>query len=289
MAGGAVSLFSWRQIRWPDTWSRYLSFGAVLLLMCAINRVFYVVDYLLVGSRIEEWPFFVAEPQLAVFKGEVLTIVGTLLTVLAWHLAGGWRVLPTVAINRVGNNKWLLLVLYLISIGGMTASLLIPQAAATLGQLIPTMLGFGIISAFLLPLAVWETGFGRLCTTLLLSIPFIIAASGTGMKENMILALLPTAILAWNYFKQPILRVGLLAVGLVALAFITSYVQVFREQVWVGGNDLSRAEFTRNYLDDVRGDELIGIAGKGLTDFRGGLWHGGSRGDGLWNSRGRDV
>ena len=86
--GGSAALFAWRTVRWPDTAARYLSFGAVLLLACVVNRLLYCVDYALAGSHLDEWPFPVARPESAVFKGEVLTVVGTLLTVLAWLALG---------------------------------------------------------------------------------------------------------------------------------------------------------------------------------------------------------
>jgi hypothetical protein len=266
-AGGAATLLAWRQMRWPDDWSRYLSFGAVLLLMCAMNRVFYIADYVIAGPRFDDWPFFVEAPQVAVFKGEVITVTGTMITVLAWYLSGGLRVSPSVVLHRIEGNRWLLLVVYLMSLGGLAVSQMLAAVAAKLGQLLPTLLGLGIVGAFLLPLVFVRTRPGRLAATTLLSVPFIIVASGTGMKENMILAVLPLAVLAWTYLKHPIVRIGMLAVGLVTLALITSYVEVFRERVWLGKQDTTQTQVAQEFIDEIQVGEFGGTLTNGLAGF----------------------
>ena len=118
-SGGAAALLTWHCMRWPDEWARYFSFGAVLLLMCLINRLFYVADYLIAGARFDEWPFIVIEPEVAVFKGEVISLLGTLITVFAWASVGGGRVSPSVILHRSNARYRLLLIVYLMSLGGL--------------------------------------------------------------------------------------------------------------------------------------------------------------------------
>ena len=123
------------------------------------------------------------------------------------------------------------------------------------------------MSAFLLPLAAFRTRPGRLIATALLSVPFIVAASGTGMKESMILSAVPVAVLAWIYLKHPILRAGLLVVGMVALAIIASYVQYFRDQVWQGRQDTTSRQAAQSFIEEIKIDEMDETLKDGLTGF----------------------
>ncbi len=83
LCGSAILAFLvWKRIGWSDGWSKYLSFGAVVLLACAVNRLLYLIGFAL-DDGIFEYPFFAANPEAAMIKAEVVTVVGTLLTVLA--------------------------------------------------------------------------------------------------------------------------------------------------------------------------------------------------------------
>ena len=267
VSGAATALLAWRWLRWPDIWARYFSFGAVLLLMCVLNRVFYVADYFMNGARFGEWPFFVQAPQVAVFKGEVMTVLGTLITVFAWRLAGGMRVSPAVVFEQPQAAYRVLLVVYLMSLVGLTMSQIEPTVAATLGQLLPTLLGLGLVSAFLLSLTKFRHGLVRLVSVAGLSVPFLITASGTGMKQNMILAVLPTALLAWRYFRHPVLRMGMVLAGGFALGLITSYVNSFRAEVWDQGNGSNSGQTLRYFVDEMQNDGFLNTVGNGLKDF----------------------
>lgn len=269
MSGGAAALLTWRRMRWPDEWARYLSFGAVLLLMCALNRLFYAADYLLPGARFDEWPFFANAPEVAVFKGEVITVLGTLFTVLSWSLAGGMHMSPSVLMDRRHASVPVLVVIYLMSLIGMAASQWSPLAAAKFGELLPTLLGLGIVSAFLLPMVKFGSGSARLAAVSVLSAPFVILAAGTGMKENMILAVLPAALLAWRAFRHPVLRAGMLLAGLLALAILTSYVNFFRTEVWQGDSDAATGFVVQNFVDEVQKVGVGESVAKGLEGFVG--------------------
>jgi hypothetical protein len=76
---------------WADDWTKYLSFGSVALLACIANRVLYSADLWFSGPRVTEWPFYAVHREAALRKAELVTIIGTLLAVLAWLLAGGAR------------------------------------------------------------------------------------------------------------------------------------------------------------------------------------------------------
>ena len=100
LVGGIAAFAAWKSIRWPDNWLKYMSFGAVFLLVCVLNRALYFLDYVVGGARLDDWPFYAHEPGWALFMGEVITIAGTLLTVLAWHMAGGAGLRQAYCLNR---------------------------------------------------------------------------------------------------------------------------------------------------------------------------------------------
>lgn len=269
LLGGLVATLAWRRVRWPDAWSRYLSFGAVLLLVCAISRVFYIADYFVNGLQYDQWPFFVSAPQAAVFKGEGISIAGTLLTVLGWRLCGGMKTSPVVVMERPERTLRVMLVIYVISLVGILVTARVPRVAGALGQLLPALLVLGLVSTFLLPLARFRTDASRLVAVVALSVPFAILASGSGMKQNIILAIVPSAVMAWRYFRHPAARTAMVVGGLLVLALITSYVRLYRAEVWQPeslGLPVT-ANVPHDFVDELRTRGIASTLGGGLSDF----------------------
>jgi len=267
LSGMGAAFAAWRRVRWPDDWSRYLSFGAVLLLVCVINRAFYIGDYLMAGARFDEWPFYVEFPKLAVFKGEFLTVAGIFITVIAWLSTGGLEVRPSAILDGLERRKGTLLALYGMALFGLVLSARMPLVSRNLGQLLPTLLASGIVSAYLLPLAVFRRKGLRLAGVALLTVPYLLAALGAGMKENIILALLPLAGLTWNYLKHPVLRAALLMIGVVGLALIASYVEQFREKIWIANPVATEQEVLEDYIGALGSGEAGAMLSKGWTGF----------------------
>lgn len=269
LAGMTVILLTWRQVQWPDTWSRYLSLGAVLLLMCATDRVFYIADYFVTGPQFDQWPFFVEHPQTAVFKAEIIAILGPLLTILAWRQCGGLKVSPGVVMERPKQTYRVVQIIYVMALVGMFATERIPRLAAMAGQLLPTLLGLGLVSTFLLPMARLRRASSRLIATVLLSLPFMALASSTGMKENIILAVIPSGVMAWRWFRHPLARASMIAAGLVALALITSYVNLYRAEVWTPQNyGLPISDSVpQDFVDQIKTDGMPDTVAGGLEAF----------------------
>lgn len=269
MAGIIVTWLTWRHTSWRDLPSRYLSFGAVLLLACVLNRMFYIADYLIAGSRFDEWPFWATSPRAAVFKGEVITVIGTLLTVFAWRLAGGMRISVADLLEQPRHTHRMMQIIYALALCGLLISWRIPRIASLFGQLLPTLLGLGLVTAFLLPVVKVKHDLLRLLAVTFLSLPFAFMASQTGMKENMILAVIPSAVLAWRYFRHPILRAGMVVLGLAVLALITSYVSMYRNEVWIpASNGLPvSTSVPQDFIVKIHTMGLAQTMGDGLQDF----------------------
>jgi hypothetical protein len=241
----------------------------LLLLICAFNRTFYIADYFVTGAQFHQWPFYAEFPQRAVFKGEVIAILGPLLTVFAWRQCGGLKVSPAVVMERPQQMYRVVQVIYILALVGMAASERSARLASLFGQLLPTLLSLGLVSTFLLPMTRFRRDSSRLVATVLLSIPFAALASGTGMKENIILSVIPSAVMAWRYFRHPGARIAMVAAGLACLALITSYVNLYRAEVWTPQNHGRAGSETvpQDFMHHVKANGASTTLANGLIAF----------------------
>lgn len=269
VAGAACVLTVWRHIRWPDVWSRYLGFGAVLLLVCVLNHVFYIADFFVAGVQFDQWPFWSVSPQRAVFKGEVITVIGTLLTVYAWYKCGGMSISPAIVLTRHQRSKWAIIFIYALSIAAAGLVVVVPSLGHLSGQLTSALLGLGLVSAFLLPMLMMRRDSYRLIAAIVLSLPFMAMAAVSGMKANIILSLVPAAVMAWRYARHPVARVGMVMCGMAGLALITAYVNMYRAEVWMPQSNGGIASQTvpQDFMQEVRTAGLFNTVGDGLSAF----------------------
>lgn len=259
----------WKQTRWVDAWSRYLSFGAVVLFACMLNRVIYISDILLAGDRVNEFPFYAAAPQMAMRKAEVATAVGTVLTYFYWVRGGGGAYSPG-SLLRTGDRSYIrvLVITYLFSMGGIFISNASNEVLAATGQLLPTMFGLGTASAFLLPYLVLDSPRARFLMVAITTAPFVYAALGTGMKENIIIAMLPAGYLLWTSSKSWLFRGAIVVVAGLSLAMVTAYVEYYRNVVWGGKRALDQNGAMSDFMDDTKsGGGVLDVASKGVEDF----------------------
>ncbi len=265
---GLAAWIAWARLPWRDNWSRYLSFGAVVLLSCMANRVLYLGDLLLDTGDWRDWPFLAPNPELNMIAAEVATLVGTLLTVAAWSLAGGARFSPreVLAAPR-GPLVRLLGVTYAASLLALVLSALAPQFLLVSGQLLPTMLALGATTAFFLPFLLTRAFGSRLSLVVLMTLPFAYVALGTGMKENVLLALAPTAHLLWTYAPRRGTRFALVATGLLLAAFTTSYISFFRAEVWYADQAVDQSAVLADFGQSVKEQGVGGTLARGMADF----------------------
>ena len=264
---GCTALFAWRLFRWPDAWARYFSIGAVLLLACFLNRILFLLDYLLSGPRFDEWPFYARQPEWALFKGELITILGTMLTVFAWSAFGGLQTSPAQLFKMTDRNSRPLIVLYALSLAGLILGAVFPEAVGALGQLLPTLFGVGLTVSFIIPMKIFRRGPRQLLGVVVAGAPFLLAALGTGMKENLIIALLPSAVLAWRVIRNPALRVGMILLGVSVVGLITAYVGLYRAEVWQAHVSRSNTEVVSDFVDDVQSRGAPSVITAGVQQF----------------------
>lgn len=263
-----AAFLAWRGYPWPDDWSRYLSFGAGVLIACALNRLLYIADFFIAGERFSEWPFFSTAPEVALMKAEIATILGTFITVAAWMSAGGARYSPSAIFaarrKRVISTLGLL---YVTSLFGLIVLRIDPELVGALGQLVPTLLSVGTASAFFLPMALSTRTGIRLFAVAFMSVPFFYAALGTGMKENIILAALPTGYMLWTTVRGLPQRVMMISITVVFVGLITSYVGYYRAEVWYGGRVAGQQRMLAEYLEQPFASGPAVVLKEGLVKF----------------------
>lgn len=268
-ASSAIAAFVvWKSARWPDSWSKYLSFGAIILLACVLNRVIYIADILSSGDRVDEFPFYAAEPQMAMRKAELATTVGMILTVFYWLRGGGSTFSPGSLLDNSGRSYVRVLVIsYLLSLVGIFISIALPDVMAATGQLVPTMFGLGTAAAFLMPYVLLDSPRARFVMVCVTTAPYIYAALGTGMKENIIVALLPAGYLLWNTSKSLVFKVSIVVVGAMSLALLTAYVNFYRDEVWASRRVMDQSAAVGEFWSTAERDGMFSIATKGLDGF----------------------
>jgi len=267
LGGGAGLFWIWRRFPWSDNWSRYLSFGAVVLIAGSVNRLLYIADILL-GTADADWPFFSSSAELAIFKGEVVTVLGTLLTVTAWVMAGGARYSPDAILEVPRrDSRRLLSVVYLCSVGALATEHWFPGMANAFGQLLYTLLGLGIATTFFLPIVVMQSGPTRVCLAAMLSAPFVYFSLGTGMKEDIILALMPVAYMTWTASRKVMFRTAVVGVSAVVISLVTVYVTQYREDVWQSGNQISSTQAVTRFAESTDSYGGLATVMEGLKAF----------------------
>lgn len=258
----------WRGYRWPDSWSIYISFGGAVLLALVANRFLFVADFFISGARFNEWPFFSNAPEWAVLKGEAITLVGTLITVAVWLAAGGAKYSPRMVL-RVPRPALvrLLLVAYAMSLLGSIILRSDRETTAVFGQLFPLLHGLGVACCFLLPLALARSHFVALCAAGLLSSPFIYFSLNSGMKEEIIVALLPAGYLAWNATRSTAARLAIVAAAFLFVSVITPFVGFYRDQAWYGKRELSADKAVSEFTAGLSAQGSVGTMSSGLEAF----------------------
>ena len=269
LGGATAALAFWRGQPWRDRWSQYLSFAAVFVLACVGNHLLYLADFFVSGERFNGWPVYVESPEWAVVKGEVISLIGSLLTVAAWFAVGGGKYTPAMMVSGDNSSRWksATLVIYLISLFVLFLTQANPVVAAEFGQLLPTLLAVGSTCAFFLPSATVHSKGKRILSVFLLSLPFLYTALLQGMKEQIIFALLPTLYLIWILTRRPVWKGALVACAVILAGVITSYVSYFRAEVWWGNRTLSQVQAVTEFAEQVEFDGVSRTTSEGLRDF----------------------
>lgn len=256
--GIIASILAWKLGAWSSRISRFISFGALLLLVLAANHVLYLFDFLVNGSQANLWPFYSTTRERSLLIGEMMTVLGTFITVFVWRRFGGLKSTPEDLLRCDGDQLKLLFVVFSFSSLAMLVALFFPRVSSALGQFIPSALGAGLACCYLIPAASLRSGSLRLLVAIIMSLPFIAISLGEGMKENIIVALLPVGIAAWQCFRTVAMRAILIIAAVVVLGSVTSYVNFYRDNYWRTNEKVATIDAISAFVDSGKMSTDVG-------------------------------
>src|SRR5262249_55986771 len=233
---------------------RFQSFGAVLLLSCAVLRLINAIDAAVNGAGLAEWRSFVygstADPEWNIFWAETLTVVGFLCVSASWQRVVVGKGINLSIFAKGTASTSTLVFMYVCSVASDVASRIYGLQFGGLEQFIAALHLAGIAAIFGIVLNIRSTVM-RIGLAALLGLPLAYLGAGTGMKENIILPLLPSAYFAWAIFSSRLVKILLLLVGFAVLCVLQVFVQIVRDRVWSKGQDLSTDQVIEIFMDST--------------------------------------
>jgi hypothetical protein len=250
--GSAISLIVfWKSIYWGE--GRYDTFGAALLLLYAFLKLHAALDTLFYGNRFDEIYHTVPLPENLVWlflKSETLNHIGILMLVAVWLRTVGNK-LPQFSFlnNHHQVGRHLPIVIYVSAIVIELARRVAGEEFGVLTQMTFLTYQFGVVAIFFIASA--QGGrYRHIMLALLLAVPMVILAFGTGMKSEMLFPLVPAVLIAWFRFDSISLKVAAVVMGFILLAYAQMYVQYVREVSWADRGTSGQSSSTSAELVD---------------------------------------
>ena len=253
--GSAISLLVfWNSIHWGK--GRYDTFGSALLLIYAFFKTQAAIDAVCYGSRINEIYYTVPLPENLTWlflKSETLNHFGILLLVFVWYRIIGKNVGHfSFSRNLYIAGKDLPAIFYAAA---LFVELIVRVAGKNFGvftQFSGLIYQFGVVSIFFI--AYMQKGqYRQVMTALVLAVPMVLLALGTGMKENMVFPLVPAAIIIWFHFRSISLKIASVFFIVLLLAYSQLYVHFVRQVSWgAGGAKYSNAQLLEGFQRYLR-------------------------------------
>jgi len=192
------------------------------------------------------------------------------MTISVWLLAGGKKLHAGQILDL--DKSLVEKALWLLYVGGVAMIFLqIVGLAAldALGQLVPTLAGMASVAALALPILRLRKRLPRLTYAAALSMPMLYIALGSGMKEDLILAVLPVAFILWTSWKTPVER-ALIGVGaIIFIGFVTMYVGFYRDVAWKPGTDVEQTSILQDFADITEREGVFETFKEGIEGFTG--------------------
>jgi hypothetical protein len=249
LAGAAVFYFLWKQQRSRDV--KFQSFGNILLLSCALFRLFDAMDTAVNGARLEQWNAFIyatsANPEWAIFCGETLTVVGLICVSAAWESAIQDKGINLSLSARAPTLRPILVAVYLSGLAFEVAKRIIGVDFSGLDQLISVFRLGGVAAIFGFVSTIRSVKM-RVGFAVVAGMPFAYLAASGLLKEYIIIPFLPAAYFAWTGWTSKLGRASLLSCAFAAFCLLQVYVILTRDLVWIQGQKLSTNQLIETFL-----------------------------------------
>ena len=265
LVGGIAALVAWKSISWPDNWLKYMSFGAIFLLVCVLNRALYFFDYLLSGARLDDWPFMQHEPGWALFTGEVITIVGTLLPT-GMACGRGPQGYARRFVSQGGPTYRLMLFAYVLSLGVFGAS---ARYSRNLRSKWTTLAHAACIGSRggLSDFHDWlQADYSAFCC---LGIGYAVCfgSAGCGNEGESYHRAIADGHRGMAGLAPADLRFGMVVAAIALIGLITAYVGHYRAEVWSKKADKPTENVASSFLEEMEKTGTLVMMTEGVTGF----------------------
>ena len=258
VAAMASIYFLWSRGKWGG--SRFESYGAAILLSTLVFRLVAIIDTTIWGIQIDSWPPGINrdDPWWLMARGEAITQLSIIIVVSSWSLAIGGTSLRTGFIAPLGRKSNVALtawVLYALAIAIETGRRIFELTYGSAETFLRVFYIGGVAATLLIANTrrgtrariVWAAG---------LALPLSILAIGGGMKENILIPLIPTAALILTTARGWVARLGLLVAGILFVGLLQSFTTFARPILWSGAENVSIGRTIDEFQSEADPDSL---------------------------------
>lgn len=236
--------------------NNYINFGSLIIISSIIFKSFGLLQLFIFKDSIETWPFIITDSinlnhekrVLMILIGEWLSVIGTLIISTTWFLLGGLSLSLNINKNILNiNGKKSYWAIYFLSFFIEFITRLNPSVNLYILNL---CLYFSSLYSVIIICNLYKKDIKqhKFILTLFLCAPFIYNSFQTGMKEAMIVSLLPIIIhffLKFNTFAQ---KIVLLCFSAVAFLIFSIFSNVTRLISWNNVRSVSFIELLNNFI-----------------------------------------
>ena len=187
------------------------------------------------GARIDEIYRTVPLPSnltLLFLKAEALNHFGVLILVAVWRRVIGNQIERFSFLNNYQEvGRQLPQLVYVAALVLQIAQRLGGQEFGALSQVFSITYQFGVVSIFFVS-STQGNRYRQVGMAVFLAIPLAILALGGGVKEAVIFPLVPAVLIVWFRFRSISMKVLMVVLGIVLLAYLQLYTKYVREATW---------------------------------------------------------
>jgi hypothetical protein len=253
--GSAISLLVfWKYMNWGK--ARYDVFGAALLLIYAMFKTQAALDGWVYGPRIDQFYRTVPLPEDLTWlflKSESLNHMGILLLVAIWCRIVGKQIEQLSFLNNYYQvNRHLPALVYAAAIVVELMRRAAGHDFGVLAQISGLTYQFGVVSIFFIA-SIQRWRHRQVMLALMLAVPMVMLALGTGMKVNMIFPLVPAGLIIWFRFRSTGFKVAAVVLVFILLSFSQLYVHYVRMVSWgPGGSNYTNIQLLEGFEEYLK-------------------------------------
>lgn len=239
---------------------KYFNFGSLLLISAIGFKFFGLLQVLIYADSLETWPFVItdsvsltiAQRVLCVLIGEWLSVIGSLLISLTWFHFGGVELADKINIPIAGKKAkrpyW---VLYFAALSLEFGLRYLP--GLNLYILILTLY-FGALFAVIIICDLYKKDLKqhRLLLAIILLLPYLFNSFQTGMKEAMVISLLPVMVDFYYRFSTVAQKVVLALLASFVFIIFSIFSNVTRAIAWGNTRSVSFIELVNNFNSQLK-------------------------------------